>query len=194
MALPNDQLFLERFIAFNKRRYAEDPHILSQLDRLTLDNTEFNNFRVVESTPGVYTHIVDVLTPKILMGDDQQYLPADYAKDGVSELKDGTVLLLEEIKERSEQGIYLLVTGGAEYAGAVLVWKGHKTDENIINLIRQNCYFELGEAEVMVSQDKSTVDVNSRTIDSLLFVVEGLYDNLPRFNGQYRANGSVRAL
>lgn len=194
MALPNQQLFLDRFIAFNKRRYSDDPEFVAQLSTLTLSNTSFFNFREVEVSPGVFAHFFDVDSPNILEGVDQQFLPADYAKNGPADLEDETPLLKADLERKTVQGIYFLGTSEEDSVGAVLVLNGQVNPANLKSLVKEKCFFDLQDEEITVSEDLTTVTIDSQTIEGVLQVVESIVDGLPRYNGQHRANGSIRAL
>lgn len=191
MAFPNDQLFLDRFIAFNKQRYADEPEFVARLQALTLSTIAFSNFRAVEVEPGVTAHFFDVDSANLLTGDDQQYLPADYAKNGTAELVEPDPVEQSVLERKSTQGIYFLGVSAEDSVGAVLVYNGQKTVENIKTLVKENCYFELTDEEIVVNEGMTMVTIDSRTIGGILQVVEGLYDDLPRFNGQFRYDGTI---
>lgn len=191
MAFPNDQLFLDRFIAFNKRRYADEPEFVEKLNNLSLQNTIFSNFRELEVEPGVIARVVDVDVANVLTGDDQQYLPADYVKDGTAELQEPDPLSLAELKQKGTPGIYFLGVSAEETVGAVLVYNGKLTVETIKTLVKENCYFDLADEDIEVNEDRTLVTLDSRTIVGVLQVVEGLYDDIPRYNGQFRYDGTI---
>ena len=191
MAFPNDQLFLNRFIAFNKSRYADNPDFVAQLNALTLDKISFTNFRTVEVEPGVIAHLYDVDSPNLLTGDDQRYLPADYVKNGTAQLAEPDPVELSVLQAKAVQGIFFLGTGPEDSVGAVLVYNGFRTAENIKALVKENCFFELAGSDIVVNEDLTLVTIDSPTIGGILQVVEGLYDDVPRFNGQYRYDGTI---
>lgn len=190
MALPNQQLFLDRFIAFNKRRYSDDPQFVAELSALTLDKITFSNFREVELGGGVTAHYFDV-DSATFEGVDQRFLPADYAKNGPAQLEDETPMLKEDLETKTVQGIYFLGTSEADSVGAVLVLNGQVNPTNIKAIVKEKCFFDLKDEEITVSEDLTTVTIDSQTIEGVLQVVECLYDGLARFNGQYRYNGEI---
>lgn len=194
MALPNDQLFLDRFIAVNKRRFANDPAFVAKLSALTLDKVTFSNFRKVQVSAGVVAHLYDVDSPKLFRGVDQRFMPANYATNGPSELAEPNALIMDDLIRRDVEGIYLLGASKPAAVGAVLVLKGHRTFEKIHGLIKDKCLFVLQDNEINVSEDLTTVTIDSHTIGGVLQVVESLYDEFPRYNGQFRYDGAVRAL
>lgn len=191
MAFPNDQLFLDRFIAFNKGRYIDEPAFVSKLDTLTLETIEFSNFRKVEVEPGVIAHLVDVNSTGVLTGVDQQYLPADYTKNGPASLEEPDPVAMDELERKGVQGIFFLGLSPEDTVGAVLVYNGNKTLENIKAIVKEKCLFELTDADITIDEDLTLVTIDSRTIGGVLQVVEGLYDDIPRFNGQFRYDGTI---
>ena len=191
MAFPNDQLFLDRFIAFNKGRYADEPSFVAKLNSLTLDTIEFSNFRKMEVQPGVIAHLVDVDSAGILTGDAQQYLPADYVENGPAELEEPDPVAMDALERKGVQGIFFLGVSPEDTVGAVLVYNGKKSLENIKAIVKEKCYFDLTDADITVSEDLTLVTIDSHTIGGVLQVVEGLYDDIPRFNGQFRYDGTI---
>lgn len=191
MAFPNDQLFLDRFISFNKERYKTEPDFVAELDALTLGSIAFSNFRKEVQVNGDVHHLVDVRSPGLLRGKDQSYMPADYAIDGTAQLVDEIVRPKEELEEQLTEGVYFLGVSAEEHIGAILVYKGKKTVERIKDLVKSKCYFDLADNEITVSEDMTTIAIDSRTITGLLDVIESLYDDLPRYNGRYRYDGVI---
>lgn len=191
MAFANDQLFLNRFIAFNKQRYEGDPEFVSKLDGLTLSTINFSNFRVEEVEPGVTAHFFDVDSPQLLTGDNQQYLPADYAVNGTAQMAEPDPVELTDLQRKGVQGIYFLGVSAEDKVGAVLVYNGQKTVQNIKDLVKENCYFELTDEEIAVDEGLTLVTIDSHTIGGILQVVESLYDDVPRYNGQFRYDGTI---
>lgn len=191
MAFPNDQLFLDRFVAYNKRRYKDDPVFVDKLNALTLQTIQFSNFRKVELENGVTAHLVDVNSENILHGVNQKYIPADFVKHGPAELEEKDPLSKDDLERKGVQGIYFLGVGADDNVGAVLVYNGSKNLENIKALVMEKCYFELTDEDIKVSEDLTLVTIDSKTIVGVLQVVESLYDDSPRYNGQYSYNGTL---
>jgi len=191
MAFPNDELFLERFIAYNIRRYSSDPEFVAKLQTLTLTNTTFFNFRKVQLATGGVAHYVDVNSPGILEGIDQQYLPADYTKHGPSEIEDEVPFLKEDLEVKTVQGVYFLGTSKEDSVGAVVMLNGHVNAAELKALVKEKCLFVLQDNEIVVSNDMTYVTIDSRTINGVLKVVESLYDGVPRYNGVFRHDGTI---
>lgn len=191
MAFPNDELFLERFIAYNKQRYSSNPEFVAKLSSLTLSNTTFFNFRKVPIPGGGIAHFVDVDSPSILEGVDQEYLPADYAKHGPSKLEDETPFVKDDLKVKTVQGIYFLGTSEQDSVGAVVMLSGQVNPANLKQIIKEKCFFELKDSEIVVNQDMTMVTIDSRTITGVLQIVESLFDGIPRYNGVFRHDGTI---
>jgi len=191
MAFPNDELFLERFIAYNKRRYSSNPEFVAQLSSLTLSNTTFFNFRKVKLPSGEFAHFVDVDSPEILQGVDQQYLPADYALHGPALLVDETPYIKDDLQVKTIQGVYFLGTSEEDSVGAVVMLQGQVSVAKLKQVIKEKCQFILQDSEITVSQDLTFVTIDSRTIGGVVQVVESLYDGVPRYNGVFRHDGTI---
>lgn len=191
MAFPIDQLFLDRFIAYNKVRYKDEPSFVAKLESLTLQTIQFTNFRKEDTGDGKSAHLVDVNSPGILTGVNQKYLPARYGIDGVAELQEETPVTMEELQQKSVEGIYLLALGADETSVALLVHKGDKTLENIKALLKEKCLFDLTDDQITVSGNMSGALIDSRTIVGEIGIVESLFDEIARYDGQYRYDGTI---
>lgn len=191
MAFPNDELFLERFIAYNKRRYSSNPEFVAKLSTLTLANTTFFNFRKVQGPGSVVVHYVDVDSPAILVGTDQQYLPADYTKHGPAELVDEAPYVKDDLQIKTVQGVYFLGTSEEDSVGAVVMLQGQVNVPALKQLIQEKCLFILKDSEITVSEDMTFVTIDSRTIAGVVQVVESLYDGVNRYNGVFRYDGTI---
>lgn len=191
MAFPNDELFLERFIAYNKRRYSSNPEFVAKLSALTLSNTTFFNFRKVQASTGEVVHFVDVDSPAILVGTDQQYLPADYTKHGPAELVDEVPYVKDDLQVKTVQGVYFLGTSEEDSVGAVVMLQGQVNVPGLKQLIKDKCLFILKDSEITVSEDMTFVTIDSRTIGGVVQVVESLYDGVNRYNGVFRYDGTI---
>lgn len=193
MAFPNRQLFLERFIAYNKVRYKDEPKFVETLDKLQLSAIEFTNPRE-EFAPGQPPkHLVDMAVPGVLTALNQRFIPADFPDHGVADLVTPTPFAPEDLPKETVTGIYWLLTGeGEEKKGSVLVAKGSKAKETIISLIQEKCIFDLQPSEITVSDDLSTATIKSSTILGLLTVVESIGDlEEAIFNGDYIFDGTL---
>lgn len=193
MAFPNQQLFLERFVAYNKVRYSDQPHFVDQLDQLTLNEVVFTNPRKETLPSGEVKHVTDMAVPGVFNAADQKYTPGNYPDHGVATLVSPDPFTPEDLEKELNPGIYWALTGvGDEKQGAVLVAHGEKTEATIISIIKQNCLFELSDDEITVSTDLSSVELDSATIVGLLFVVESL-GNLSDavYDGTYLFDGTL---
>lgn len=171
MASPNEQLFLDRFIAYNQDRYKDEQTFVNALAALTIGQVTFTNFRKTD-TAGVITYLVDVDSPSLFTGVDQKYQPADYVANGPANLIDPTPLTLAELESKTVQGIYLLSGEGDSVSGAVLVQQGSKDAATVLQIIKTSCLFELADAEITIDQLVTSATIDSHTVVGTLTVVE----------------------
>lgn len=177
MALPNDQLFLDRFIAFNTNRYKDEQRIVDVLNSLTLGNTVFSNFRKVTLEGGEVRRLVDVDRVNILTGDSQEYTAADFIENHVSVLVKEETVTLTEAALITEPGIYRLSDAGApDSNGVVMVPYGTNASGNLQDVVRSlieaNCKYSLLDADISLDGSLDFVLIDSRTIVGNLWVVE----------------------
>ncbi len=194
MALQSEELFLRRFVAYNKDRYQNNPQFVAALDSLQVDDVVFSNFRKSGTEVDDYAYLVDVDSPNLFEGDNQRYLPARYTEDGVATLVEAGFFTPAELENKTIPGIYRLVTQDNSTLGAVLVKKGERNPINVRGLLQQNSLFDIGDGNIVFEEDLTEVNIDTTMIVSKLMIIESKYDDYPRFNGQYRANGTVRAL
>lgn len=191
MTIPNKQLFLDRFIEYNVLRYQDNPSLVAMFQGLTLDKVTLTNFRETSTEEGSITHIYDIDMPGVFTGKNQLFYPADYILHNVTNFEeDLPVEDIEELEHKGTPGIYLVESLG----GRLLVLNGKKNSETIIDLIKEKCKYILSDDQIIVGEDTSTVVIKAETILGFVSVVEGLYDDIPRFNGQFRFDGTVKAL
>lgn len=175
MAFPNQQLFLERFVATNKVRYSDKPQFVAYLDQLSLDAITFSNPRTETLPSGEVKHLTDMAVPGVFIALNQKYIPGNYPDHGVAVLVSPIPLSADDLPKELTPGIYWQLTGvGEEKQGAVLVAKGGKTEAAIISLIKEKCLFDLQDADITVSGDLALVTIDSATIIGELVVVESL--------------------
>ncbi len=191
MAFPNDLLFLERFIAFNKERYSDEPNIVSVLEQLTLDNTTLSDLRKVEVEGGEFARVVNIDSEGKLTGKNQRYLPADYVKNKVSMLETPDPVDWDVLQTQGVEGIYQVKRDEDIIEGAVLVFKGSRNPEHIKALIKAKCYYDLTDDEITLDGEFTQATIDSNTVTGTLAVVESQYDAIPRFNGQFRYDGTL---
>lgn len=187
MAFPNEQLFLDRFIAYNQDRYKDEPDFVTVLGTLTLGNALFTNFRK-STNAGVISYLVDVDAPDKFIGVDQKYTPADYIKQEVCTLIEPGALTLANLQIKRVQGIYLLSGEGGSNTGVVLVPQGQKTATVVRGLVKAGCLYNLTDAQVTINAGVTTVTIDSRTVVGSLTVVE-MAD--PIHDGTYLHDGTL---
>jgi hypothetical protein len=193
MTFPNQQLFLERFVATNKVRYSDKPQFVNLLNSLTLDAITFSNPRKETLPSGEVKHLTDMAVPGAFNAFNQKFLPGNYPDHGVAMLVSPDPLSTDDLPKELTPGIYWQFTGvGEEKQGAVLVPKDGKNEPAIIALIKQNCLFDLQDADITVSGDLSSVTLDSATIVGSLLVVESL--GIPAnavYDGTYTFDGTL---
>jgi len=171
MAFPNEQLFLDRFIAYNQDRYKDEPTFVNALTALTLGQVTFSNFRKADNA-GIITYLVDVDSPSLFTGVDQKYQPADYTANGPANLIEPTPLALADLQAKTVQGIYLLSGEGDSVSGAVLVSKGSKDAATVLQIIKNSCKYVLADEEISIDQPVTLVTIDSHTVVGTLTIVE----------------------
>lgn len=171
MASPNEQLFLDRFIAYNQDRYKDEPTFVNALTALTLGQVTFSNFRKADNA-GIITYLVDVDSPSLFTGVDQKYQPADYTANGPANLIEPTPLALADLQAKTVQGIYLLSGEGDSVSGAVLVSNGSKNTETVLQIIKNSCKYVLVDEEITIDQQVTLATIDSHTVVGTLTIVE----------------------
>ena len=194
MALPNQELFLDRFIAFNKERYSSDPAVLEILNHLSLNAVVFFNPRKETLPTGEIKHTTDLEVPGVLLANDQSYLPANFPDHGVADLVTTDPIVEGDLPAIPTVGIYWTVDAeGEPKRGAVLVAKGSKNKEAIIDLVVSKCRFVLERDEVSVDDNLVSVTIDSPTIVGTLVVVESMVDlNVNHYDGVHKHDGSIK--
>lgn len=190
MAIPNNQLFLDRFIEVNLERYRDNPSVVQMLQGLTLDQIQFTNFRKTTLPSGQVAYLYDMEYPNVFIAHNQRYYPADYAVHKVAVFQEKDKITLENLPTKTKEGMYYIDPTG----GRMLVTKGKLGIEHIKALVKSNCRYDLADEQITVSQDYTTFTVDSPTVFKGVGIVESLYDDLPRYNGRYRYDGAVKAL
>lgn len=190
MAIPSNQLFLDRFIEYNVERYQDNPSFVQTLQGLTLATVSLTNLREVTLEGGQLAHLYDIDMPGVFTGKNQMFYPADYIQHKVAVFEEPDPVTPENLELKGTAGIYKLAAGG----GSALVLNGKKDNATVLALIKEKCLYDLIDSQIVISQDISSVTINSPTVVGTLGVAESLFDGIQRYNGQYRADGSISAL
>lgn len=190
MAIPSYELFLKRFIEVNADVYKDDPAFVAELNALTIDTLLITNLRKSD-IEGKIVHTVDVEKPGLLKGFDQRYYPADYVKHKASNMVTPDPQTVEVLQTRTLPGVYLVIVNETENKSAILVNQGDKTIEALTALVKAKSKVVLTDDQIIVSEDLSTVTIDSPTVVGLLQVYESIYDELPRWNGEYVYDGTL---
>lgn len=189
MAYPNEQLFLDRFIAYNQDRYKDEQNFVNALTALTIGQVTFTNFRKTDDA-GIVTYLVDMASPSLFTAADQKYQPADYVANGPANLIEPTPLALADLKTKAVQGIYLLSGEGDSVSGAVLVRNGFKTAEVVLQIVKDSCKFDLTDPEITIDELVTTATIDSHTVVGSLVVVE-MDEQIPLHDGTYLHDGTI---
>lgn len=190
MALSNDQLFLDRFIEYNKERYSDEPSFVSQLNELTLANVQFSNYRkAVNGDSGAISYLVDMISPGLFIAYDQGYNPADYMGQYISVKVEDTPLTLAELKDSEVEGLYFLQENEEDTPVGVLLLEPINLNlEGIRELVKSSCEYELLDEEITFNEDESIVSIDSRTIIGS-FAVHA--SDVAYYNGDYIHDGTL---
>lgn len=170
MAFANQQLFLDRFKARNKKDYPNNPEFLAKLNNLKLEDITFNNFQKVTANNVVH-HVVDLTAPNVVIAVNQDFIPADFAKHGTATLNDPKVLNANDLSMRTDPGIFLIDNNGVS-AGALLVKKDEKNKANVLSIVKAATLYELTDADITVNSTVTEVTISSFSVVGKLFVVE----------------------
>lgn len=190
MDIPNYELFLKRFIDVNTEVYKDDPGFVAELNALTLSTLLITNLRKSD-IEGKIVHTVDVEKPGLLKGFDQHYYPADYVKHNAATLQDPEPKTVDVLQTRTLPGIYLVLITENEEVNAILVNQGEKNVQTLIDLVKAKSKVVLTDDQITVSEDLATVSIDSPTVIGMLQVYESIYDDLPRWNGEYVYDGTL---
>lgn len=192
MARPKEQLFLDRFIAYNTDRYNDEQDFVDALNALTLGTVTFSNYRKI-TNQGPTHYLVDVNSPDLFVGADQEYTPGDYVVNNLSQLQYSDPLTVEDLEQLKIDGIYKL--GGerpADISGAVLVRKNEKTAANVRQLIKENCHYLLEDSDITIDVGVTEVLIDSLTVVGKVQVVESDFARGEYIHdGTYKHDGTI---
>lgn len=190
MAIPNRQLFLDRFIEYNVERYKDKPLLVAVIQGLTLEQLTISNFQVADaSNPAlpVYSYRVD--KEGVFTGVNQKFIPADVETGNLFNII-GHVDDENELSLKTEEGVY---TMGVAKIASLLIIKGKIGDSQyVMGQVKTSLKYDVLDQDVSFANGKVTID--NETILGSFSVYESLYDGVPRYNGQYRLDGAVKAL
>lgn len=173
MAFPNQQLFLDRFIARNKIDYKDNPAFLERLNSLTLSDVIFTNFRKNVLPSGTVHHLTDMEMVGVFTAVDQDYLPGRYPDHGVAALASPDVMTTAEVAMLNIPGVYLVYSAdGLTKEGAVLVAKGEVNKQNVLDIIKAKSLFTLLDQNIVVDAGVTKVTIDSSTVIGTLTVIE----------------------
>ena len=189
MAIPTNQLVLDRFIEFNVDRYKDNPALVLMFQGLTLEDVQISNFRRGATVDGAPTAIYDITKPGVFVGLNQVFWCADIARHGILTFSEEDPVEVASLPEKVE-GVYT----GDDDLGYVVANNGEMTPPNILAIVQDHLKYEIYIDDLVVDLDGPTLNSYDQNIVGNLGLVESLYDEFPRYNGQYRLDGSVSAL
>lgn len=193
MAFPNQQLFLDRFIARNKVDYKDNPAFLERLNSLTLDDIIFTNFRKNVLPSGTVHHLTDMEMPGIFTAVDQDYLPGRYPDHGVASLATEEVLTKEAVSMLNIPGVYLVLSAdGLTKEGAVLVGKGDVNKQNVLDIVKTKSLFALLDQNITINAGVTKVTIDSATVIGTLTVIESKDPANAIHDGTFKHDGTLK--
>ena len=192
MSFPNDQLFLDRFVAYNQDRYKDETSFVTDLGNLTLGEIVFTNRRKNSKEDGTPFYLVDMNAASLFNAIDQTYTPGDVVVAKALTLVDQSPVTSDVIAQRWVPGLYLLEGTDDKTSGVVLVKNGELTSENIIGLIIAGTLYALTDADITLSTDLLTATIDSHSLIGTLAVVESQnVDSSPHYDGQFVYDGTL---
>lgn len=193
MALSNDQLFLDRFVSYNRKRYSQEPDFVATLDALTLNDVSLSNYRRnIDEETGAVEMLVDMRSiPANFSAKDQRYAPADFLADIVSEVVDRTPQTEEQLKEKTVEGVYILQGTGEETSGVILVSFGMRQEAHIQQLIKAGSLYEIADDEISFDENLENATVTSNTIIGKFLIIEA-NQLQARYDGTHKHDGSIK--
>lgn len=141
MSINRRQLFLDRFLAYNRSRYKDNPDALRRLDRLTFEDMVFDGIAVDDSKPGELRRRVANFhaDAQMMEGIDQRWTCASLLHRKVIPTENYTnstpFASLDEFKKVNLQGVYQYMEDGMAVLGVVLATDSSTTEDIAPELI-----------------------------------------------------------
>ena len=192
MSFPNDQFFLDRFVAFNQDRYQDEPSFVASLGSLTLGEVVFTNRRKNSKEDGTPFYLVDMNASRVFKAFDQEYTPGDVVVSKALSLVDEDPVASDVIAQRFVPGFYLLQGENNTTSGVVLVKHGELNAPNILALIKAGTLYALEDTDITLSTDLLTATIDSHTLIGTLSVIESSnVDGAAYYDGTYLYDGTI---
>lgn len=163
MKIPNLQLFLDRFISYNKERYKDNVRVMALLNRLKLEDITFSNPRTNASGPEI-VRTVDMTVPKVMIAKDQSWIPADFDHPLVTASVSTTVLKEEDLEHQDVPGLYFYDDNGVTKPVIVYPIGAGSALDSVQGVVKSSCLYELLDSQITLSNDESMVSIDSPTI------------------------------
>lgn len=141
MSINRRQLFLDRFLAYNRSRYKDNPDALKRLDRLTFEDMVFDGIAIDNSKAGELRRRVANFhaDAQMMEGIDQRWTCTSLLHRKVIPTEnyiDSTPFAsLEDFKKANLQGVYQYLDDGVPVLGVVLATDTSKTENVAPELI-----------------------------------------------------------
>lgn len=163
MKIPNLQLFLDRFISYNKERYKDNVRVMALLNRLKLEDITFSNARS-DNSSGEVVRTVDMTVPKVMIAKDQSWIPADFDHPLVSQSVTTTVVPEDELEHQQMPGLYFYKDGNVTKPVIVYPLGSGSALDSIRSVIQSSCLYELTDAQITINSDETVATIDSPTI------------------------------
>lgn len=163
MKIPNLQLFLDRFISYNKDRYKNNVRVMALLNRLKLEDITFSNTRT-DSSSGEVVRTVDMAIPKVMVAKDQSWIPADYDHPLVSQAASTTVVPEEDLEHLDIPGLYFYQDGSVTKPVIVYPLGSGDALDSIRAVVKSSCLYDLLDTQISINNDETVVTVDSPTV------------------------------
>jgi len=187
MAIPNQQLVLDKFIEVNVERYADKPALVQMFQTLTLGDIVITNGKRVTGPQGQVAVSYDIEKAGVFTSKNQMFYAADVAIHDVMQWTANTPVAVDDLPKQTE-GLYLDTEGKAH----IVVMKGKKEAEHVLDVFMAGALYEIGNDDTEVSPETFAVTVDGLNIIGAIETTESLYDDIPRYNGQFRYDGTIR--
>ena len=162
MSLPSRQLFLDRFMEYNRERYKNDPETLARLQTLTLDKIVFQGLSDDPSKPGGKVSNFSVPAGAI-MAELQHWNPLDIKNEKIINPAIITAVpSIEEIIAANTRGLFSFEDQGQVKLAVVMSFRqdiptGELT-KDVVKTINYSSNYILKETDLQINFADSTDD------------------------------------
>lgn len=159
MSINRRQLFLDRFLAYNRSRYKDNPDALKRLDRLTFEDMVFDGIAIDTSKAGELRRRVANFhaDAQMMEGVDQRWTCTSLLHRKVipteNYINSTPFASLEDFKKVNLQGVYQYLDDGIPVLGVVLATDSSKTEDvtpELITLLNTVSRYQLLTTELSI--------------------------------------------